>query len=94
MSVGPSTRGKGRGARSKQKSNAVGDDNIVDLITGNVGAGDLPPQRRRGGRAKGSGYCRAGDESQSGPSQSQPGNVEQEVPPEEASLAPKLALES
>jgi len=91
-SVGPSTRGKGRGARSKQKSNAVGDDNIVDLITGNVDPGDLPPQRRRGGKAKG--YRRGGDESQPRPSQSQLGNLEQEVAPEEASLAPDLAMES
>ena len=92
-SGGPSTRGKGRGARSKQKSNAAGDDNIVDLITGNVDPGDLPQQRRRGGKAKG--YRRGGDdESQPGPSQSQPGNVEQEVGPEEASLAPDLAMES
>jgi hypothetical protein len=90
--VGPSTRGKGRGARSKQKSNAVGDDNIVDLITGNVDPGDLPPQRRRGGKAKG--YRRGGDESQPGPSQSQPGDVEQEVAPEESSFAPELAMES
>jgi hypothetical protein len=91
-SVSASTRGKGRGARSKQKSNAVGDDNIVDLITGNVDPGDLPPQRRRGGKAKG--YRRGGDESQPGPSQSQPGNAELEVAPEEASLAPELAMES
>ena len=91
-SVGPSIRGKGKGARSKQKSNAVGDDNIVDLITGNVDLGDLPPQRRKGGKAKG--YRRGGDESQPGPSQSQPGNVEQEVMPEEASLAPDIAMES
>jgi hypothetical protein len=91
-SVGPSTRGKGRGARSKQKSNAVGDDNIVDLITGNVNPGDLPPQRRRGGKAKG--YRRGADESQPGPSQSQFGSVEQEVAPEEASVAPELAMES
>jgi hypothetical protein len=89
-SVGPLTRGKGRGARSKQKSNAVGDDNIVDLITGNVDPGDLPLQRRRGGKAK---DRRGGDESQPGPSQSQPGNVEQEVAPEEVSLAPDLAME-
>lgn len=91
-SVGPSTRGKGRGARSKQKSNAVGDDNIVDLITGNVNPSDLPSQRRRGGKAKG--YRRGGDESHPGPSQSQPGDVEQEVAPEESSLAPELAMES
>ena len=91
-SVGPSTRGKGRGTRSKQKSNTVGDDNIVDLITGNVEPGDLPPQRRRGGKAKG--HRRDGDESQPGPSsQPQPGNVEEEVEPEEASLAPDLAME-
>ena len=91
-SVGPSTRGKGRGARSKQKSNAVGDDNIVDLITGNVDPGDLPQQRRKGGKAKG--YRRGGDESQPGPSQPQPGNGEQEFAPEEVSLAPDLAMES
>jgi hypothetical protein len=92
-SVGPSTRGKGRGgARSKQKSNAVGDDNIVDLITGNVDPGDHAPQRRRGGKAKG--YRRGGDESQPGPSQSQPGDVEPEVAPEDASLPPELAMES
>jgi hypothetical protein len=92
-SVGPSTRGKGRGARNKQKSNAVGDDNIVDLITGNVEPGDLPQQRRRGGKAKG--YRRRGDdEPQPGPSQSRPGDVEPEVAPEEASLEPDLAMES
>ncbi|KAF8493736.1 hypothetical protein F5888DRAFT_1806062 [Russula emetica] len=91
-SEGPSTRGKGRGARTKQKSNAVGDDNIVDLITGNVDPGDLSPPRRRGGKVKG--YRRGRDESQPGPSQSQPGNVEQEVAPEGASLAPELAMES
>ena len=91
-SVGPSTREKGKGARSKQKSNAVGDDNIVDLITGNVDPGDLPPQRRRGGKAKGK--RRGGDETQAGPSHLQPENVEQEVAPEEVSLAPELAMES
>lgn len=90
--MGLLTRGKGRGARSKHKSNAVGDDNIVDLITGNVDPGDLPPQRRRGGKAKG--YRRSGDEPQPGPSQSQPGNIEQEVAPEEASLAPEIPMES
>lgn len=89
---GLSIRGKGRGGRSKQKSNAMGDDNIVDLITGNLDPGDLPLQRRRGGKAKG--YRRGGDESQPGPSQSQLENVEQEVAPEEASLAPELAMES
>jgi hypothetical protein len=52
QSVGPSTLGKVRGVRSKQKSNAVGDDNIVDLITGNVDPSDLPLQRRRGGKAR------------------------------------------
>lgn len=88
--MGPSTREKGKGTRSKQKSNAVGDDNIVDLITGNVDPGDLPPQRRRGGKAKGK--RRGGDEPQPRPSQSR--NVEQEAAPEEASLAPEHAMES
>lgn len=84
---GASTRGKGKGARSKQKSNAVSDDNIVDLITGNVDAGDVPPQRRRGGKEK----VKRGDGSR--PSQ-QPGNVEQEAAPEETSSTPGLAMES
>jgi hypothetical protein len=91
-SVGLSIRGKGRGPRIKQKANAVGDDNIVDVITGNVDPGDLPLQKRRSG--KGKGYRRGGDEPQPGPSQSQPGNIEQEITPEEASLAPDLAVES
>jgi hypothetical protein len=93
-SVGPSsTRGKGSGARSKQKLNAAGDNDIVDLITGNVDPGDLSSQLRRGGKAKG--YHRGRDESsQPGPSQSQPRNVEREVAPEEPSLAPDFAMES
>lgn len=92
-SVGPlTTRGKGRGARSKQKSNAVGDDGVVDLITGNVDPGDLLSQRRRGGKAKGN--HRGGDKSLPGPSQSQPGNVEHEVAPEEESPVPEVAMES
>jgi hypothetical protein len=89
-SPGPSTQAKGKGARGKQKSNAANDDNIVDLITGNVDPNDLPPQRRRGGKEKGK--RRGGDASQ--PSQSQPGNVEQQVVPEEASPAPELAMGS
>ena len=78
---GPSNTSKGKGARSKQKSNAVNDDNIVDLITGNVDPADVPPQRRRGGKEKG----KRGEGSR--PSQLQPGNVAQEVVPEESPSA-------
>jgi len=88
QSPGPLTRGKGKGGRNKKKSNAVSDGNIVDLITGNVDPGDLPPQRRKGG-GKEKGKRTGRDEPQ--PSQSQP---EQEVVPEEASPAPELAMES
>jgi hypothetical protein len=86
---GPSTSGKGNGARTKQKSNAVNDDNIVDLITGNVDPADVPPQRRRGGKEKG----KRGDGSRPSQSQSQPGNVAQEVAPEESLSVPGLAME-
>ena len=66
----------------------MSDDNIVDMITGNVDPGNVPPQRRRGGKDKG----KRGDGSQ--PSQPQPGNVEQEFAPEETSSTPGLAMES
>lgn len=81
---GPSNTGKGKGARSKQKSNAVNDDNIVDLITGNVDPADVPPQRRRGGKEKG----KRGEGSR--PSQLQPA---QEVVPEESPSAPGPMME-
>ena len=67
----------------------MSDDNIVDLITGNVDPGDVPPQRRRGGKEK----AKRGDESR--PPESQPGNVEQpeEAAPEETSSTPGLPME-
>jgi hypothetical protein len=66
----------------------VSDDNVVDLITGNLDPGDVLPQRRRGGKGKGK---RTGGPQ---PSQSQAGNVEQEVAPEETPPAPGFAMES
>jgi hypothetical protein len=66
----------------------VSDDNIVDLITGNVDPDDVAPQRRRSGKEK----AKRGDGSR--PSESQPGNVEQEAAPEETSSTPGLAIES
>ncbi|KAI9512552.1 hypothetical protein F5148DRAFT_973393 [Russula earlei] len=47
-----STPDKGRGTSSKQNQNAAGDDDIVDLMTGNTELADIPPQRRKGGKGK------------------------------------------
>ena len=85
---GPSTHGKIKSA--KKKSSTVDDDQIVDQITGNVEPGDVPPQRRRGGKGKGK---RGGG---SEPSQPQPGHghVEQAAAPEEPPSSPGVAMES
>jgi len=65
----------------------VDDDDIMDQITGNIEPGDIPPQRRRGGKGKG----KRGSVSE--PSQSQPGDVEQSAAPEETLPAPGVAME-
>jgi hypothetical protein len=83
----PPGHSKSKGASSKQKLNTVSDDNIVDLITGNVEPGDLPPQRRRGGKGKG----KRGSGSQL--SQSRSGHVEQGATPEETPSAPGAAMD-
>ncbi|KAI0288732.1 hypothetical protein BC826DRAFT_1035868 [Russula brevipes] len=82
----PLGHSKSKGASSKQKSITVNDDGIVDLITGNVEPGDLPPQRRRGGKGKG----KRGSGSQL--SQPRSGHVEQGAVPEETSSAPGAAM--
>jgi hypothetical protein len=87
---GPSTHGKLKSKSAKKKSSTVDDDQIVDQITGNVEPGDVPPQRRRGG--KGKSKRRSGSE----PLQSQPaqGHVEQAAAPEEPPSSPGVAMES
>lgn len=86
------TRGKGKGA-SKQKSNATDDNDVVDLITGNIEPSDVPAQSsRRGGKEKGKGKQRT---SGSQSSQSKPGHVEQAaVAPEEMTPALGDSMES
>jgi len=84
---GPSTHGKSKSV--KKKSSTVDDDQIVDQITGNVEPGDVPLQRRRGGKGKG----KRGSGSE--PSQSQPGqgHIEQAAAPEEPPSSPGVAME-
>jgi hypothetical protein len=85
----PSTRGKGKGASSKQKANPVDNVNILDSITGNVELGDLPLQSRR---RKGKGKDVSADESQALQSQSRDG--EQAAVFEETSSMLEAAMES
>jgi hypothetical protein len=84
---GPSSHGKGKSASNKKKPIAVDDDDIMDQIAGNVEPGDVPPQRRRGGKSKG----KRGSVSE--PPQSQPGDVEQSAALEEATPAPGVEME-
>ena len=63
------------------------DDDIMDQITGNVEPGDVPLQRRRGGKGKG----KRGSVSET--PQPQPGDVEQSAAPEETTPAPGVAME-
>ncbi|KAH9979810.1 hypothetical protein BJV74DRAFT_779761 [Russula compacta] len=88
----PPTRGKGKGASSKQNSNATDDNDVVDLITGNIEPSDVPAQSgRRGGKEKGKGKQRTSG-SQSSPSK--PGHAEQAAAPEEMTSALGDSMES
>lgn len=84
----PSTRGKGKGATSKQKASHVDDVDILDLITGNMELGDVPSQSR-GRRGKGRGIRADGDQT----SQAQPGDVEQVAISEDTPSALEAPME-
>jgi hypothetical protein len=86
----PATRGKGKGASSKQKANPVDNVNILDSITGNVELGDLPLQSRR---RKGKGKDMGADESQA-LQRSQSRDGEQAAVLEETSSMLEAAMES
>ncbi|KAH9959327.1 hypothetical protein BC827DRAFT_514201 [Russula dissimulans] len=72
-------KGKGKGASGKKKQDAVEDEDIVDVITGNAEPSDAPPQRRKGGKGKG----KRGPGIESQPEQSLPEQVELIAAPEE-----------
>jgi hypothetical protein len=72
-------KGKGKGANGKKKQDAMEDEDIVDVITGNAEPGDAPPQRRRGGKGKG----KRGPGIESQPEKSLPEQVELIAAPEE-----------
>jgi len=83
----PSTRdkGKGKGASSKKKQDAVEEEDIVDVITGNAEPGDAPPLRRKGGKGKGK------RQIESQPEESLPEQVEQTAAPEQTPAPPSTS---
>ncbi|KAI0294097.1 hypothetical protein B0F90DRAFT_1336342 [Multifurca ochricompacta] len=86
-SARPTSRSKGKGVSGKQKTDAVDDVNVVDLITGNIEPGDVQSQSRKGGkgrRARGSG---------SQTSHPQSGNTEQTALSGETSSVTESAMD-